>query len=76
MKGVTKLEIKISLAAARVNACLTQDAVAKQLKVSKRTIVNWEKGKSMPALASLQALSLIYNIPVDNIFLPNNTHLK
>lgn len=38
-------EIKISLAAARVNAGLTQSDVAQMLKVGKQTIVNWEKGK-------------------------------
>ena len=35
-------EIQISLAAARVNACMTQDSVAKAMHVSKQTVVNWE----------------------------------
>lgn len=39
-----KKEFKISLAAARVNAGLTQDEVAKRMHVSKTTILNWEKG--------------------------------
>ena len=38
----TKDKLKISLAAARVNAGYTQDDVAREFKVSKRTIVNWE----------------------------------
>ena len=33
---------KISMAAARVNAKLTQSEVAEIMKVSKQTIVNWE----------------------------------
>lgn len=37
-------EFQISLAAARVNAGLTQEDVAKALKVGKQTIVSWEKG--------------------------------
>ena len=61
---------QISLAAARVNAGLTQEAVAKKMKISKNTLVNWEKGKITPSFASLQALSHIYKIPTDNIFLP------
>lgn len=36
-------EIQISLAAARVNAGMTQEKVAKEMHVSKNTIVNWEK---------------------------------
>ena len=37
-------KLQISLAAARVNAGMTQDDVAKKMKVSKNTIVKWEKG--------------------------------
>ena len=38
-------EIQISLAAARVNAGMTQEDVAKKMGISKQTIINWEKGK-------------------------------
>ena len=63
-------ELKISLAAARVNAKLTQDDVAKELKISKKTLCNWENGSVEPSFASLKALSDMYDIPIDNIFLP------
>lgn len=36
-------KLQISLAAARVNAGLTQDDVSKNMKISKNTLVNWEK---------------------------------
>lgn len=36
-------KFQISLAAARVNAGLTQEEVAKAMKVGKQTIVSWEK---------------------------------
>ncbi len=39
-------EIRISLAAARVNAKMTQKQVAEKMGVSKQTIINWEKGVS------------------------------
>lgn len=64
-------ELKISLAAARVNAQMTQTTVAKKMNVSKQTIVNWEKGKIVPGTAQLQFLCNLYGFPVDNIFLPN-----
>ena len=66
-------DIKISLAAARVNANLTQDEVAKKLKVSNKTIGNWEKGIVVPSAATMIALSNIYNIPEDNIILPTKS---
>lgn len=63
-------EIKISLAAARVNAGFTQSEVAAAMKVSKNTIVAWENGKSEPKMAQGRQLSELYGIPLDNIFLP------
>ena len=41
------MTLKISLKAARINAGLTQEAVAAMLKKSKVTIINWEKGKNL-----------------------------
>jgi len=63
-------KLQISLAAARVNAGMTQEDVAARMHVSKNTVINWEKGKVSPAFATLQALSALYRIPIDNIFLP------
>ena len=44
VRNLNREMIQISLAAARVNAGLTQEEVAEKLQVSKKTIVNWEKG--------------------------------
>lgn len=63
-------KIQISLAAARVNAGMTQEDVAREMHVSKNTIVNWEKGKTSLSISELEMLSKIYKIPKDNIFLP------
>lgn len=66
-------KIKISLAAARVNAKLTQEDVALRMKVGKRTIINWEKGVVKPSFADLNMLSQIYGISIDYIFLPDKS---
>ncbi len=63
-------EIRISLAAARVNAGMTQRDVAEKMHVSKQTIINWEKGKIAPGVPQLEMMSRMYKIPKDNIFLP------
>ena len=77
---VTELErkrdmekLKIRLKSARVNAELTQTEVAKSMKVSLQTIVNWEKGRTEPTLRQGRALSRLYGIPLDNIFLPEES---
>lgn len=59
--------LQISLAAARVNANLSQDDVVKALNISKATLVNWEQGKSEPKLTQVQKLSRLYKMPIDNI---------
>lgn len=60
--------IKISLAAARVNAGLTQDEVVKELGIAKNTLVAWEKGTSEPKISQARELSELYHIPLDCIF--------
>ena len=70
-RRITLKKLQISLSAARVNAGLTQEEVSTEMHISKSTLVNWEKGKVAPSFASLQALSNLYKIPIDNIFLPS-----
>lgn len=60
--------IQISLAAARVNANLTQDDVVKELKITKNTLISWEKGISEPKITQARELSKLYNMPLDCIF--------
>ncbi len=63
-------EIQISLAAARVNAGMTQEDVAKIMKVSKNTLVNWEKGRTELKPAEFEMMCNIYGISKNYIFLP------
>ena len=65
-----KETIQITLAAARVNAGMTQEAVAKVMHVSKQTIINWEKGKRIPGIPEIEMMSRLYKIPQEYIFLP------
>lgn len=65
-------KIQITLAAARVNAGFTQEDVAEKFKVTKQTIINWEKGRKELKTAEFNMLSEIYKIPKDNIFLPKD----
>lgn len=60
---------RITLAAARVNAGLTQDNIAEKMKVSKQTIINWEKGRVIPKPAEFEMFCRICNVPKDNIIL-------
>jgi DNA-binding XRE family transcriptional regulator len=70
-------KMKLTLKAARVNVGLTQEEVAKSLKKSKNTIVNYEKGKSSPGIETGKALASLYGVSVDDlIFLPNNCALS
>lgn len=67
--------LRISLAAARVNAKLTQDEAAKALHITKQTLVNWEKGLTQPKIEQAENMSALYNIPYENlIFVPKRTN--
>ena len=66
--------LKITLAAARVNAGFTQKEVADMLDVSNKTICSWDKGKSFPAPRQIDMLCELYGISYDNIiFLPSDS---
>jgi DNA-binding XRE family transcriptional regulator len=69
-KGGYQMEqFHISWAAARVNADLTQDEVAKAMNVTKNTIINWEKYKTEPTISQAQTLCKLYNIPLDMVYM-------
>lgn len=61
------MSIKISIAAARINAGLTQKEVCKTLNLSKTTLVNYEKGRTVPDVIMGQKLADLYKIPIDNL---------
>jgi transcriptional regulator with XRE-family HTH domain len=61
---------QISLAAARVNAKLTQEEVAKNLGISKTTLCNWENGNTEPTISQLRRLGELYKISIDYICIP------
>lgn len=62
--------IKISMAAARINAGLTQKKLADECGVSESTVINWEKGKTHPHIKRLPLLEKAYGIPLDNVKIP------
>ncbi len=68
------MDYKISLRAARINANLSQAEAAKELKVSRDTVSNWESGKTSPNMEKLEAIGRVYGIPYDMLnFLTANT---
>ena len=63
--------LKITLEAARVNAGYTQKDAAKNLRVSNKTVQNWESGRSYPSADKIAEICALYAISYDNInFLP------
>ena len=58
---------RISMAAARLNAGLTQGELAAKLQLSKQTIINWESGHSYPDPAHFLLFCQICNVPPDMI---------
>lgn len=65
---------RISLEAARINAKLTQRQLAEILDISVGTVNNWERGKSEPSLSQLRKISELSGIPMDFIFVPDESN--
>lgn len=57
----------ITLKASRVNAGLTQQHVCKALNISKSSLVNYEKYRTVPDVAVAKRLAELYGTSVDNI---------
>ena len=62
--------IKISFAAARVNAGLTQKQLGEKCGVSESTVINWESGKSVPKISMIPILEEAFGIPIDYVRFP------
>ncbi len=60
-------KLRISLAAARVNANLTQAQVCEALRVSPATLVKWESGERMPTADKAVELATLYGLNLDDI---------
>lgn len=59
---------KITLKAARVNAELTQEEVAKEMKVSLPTIARWENESGEVRMKYALKLCKLYKKNIDDIF--------
>lgn len=64
---------QINLAAVRTNANMNQREWAKALNVEVSTITNWEKGRSEPNASQLRKMSELSGIPMDFIFIPEQS---
>lgn len=61
---------QISIAAARVNAGLTQKELAERLAVSNGSVVAWESGEREIPLRHLKTLADLSGLSINDIFVP------
>ena len=59
--------MRISIKAARTNAGLKQEDMAIALKVSRKTIGSWEKGKSLPTADMIDPICSLLGVKYDDI---------
>jgi len=62
----------ITLKAARVNAGMSQTEAAKQLGISKNTLLNYEKYKTKPNIELSTRIAVLYGLTVDSIIFFKN----
>ena len=59
--------MRVTLKAARINRGLTQEEVAKELNVTKKTVGSWEMGKTMPKIDKIEQLCSLLGCRYDDI---------
>ena len=65
---------KITIRAARVNAGLSQKEAADRLRVSNKTLGNWENGITFPPADKIPEICELYGWSYDNLnFLPTDS---
>lgn len=69
-------QIRISLAAARVNAGFSQKESAKRMGISVKTIQNHESGATIPTWSTAENYASLYNVPIDFIFFGSRSALS
>ena len=63
--------MKVTLKAARVNTQMTQKVAAEAIGVTRATISNWERSKSLPDAMQIKQIEHTYHVAYnDIIFLP------
>lgn len=64
--------MQVSIKAARINARLSQEDVAKALHVTIQTVGNWEAGRTAPRVDQFRQLAEVYGCTISDIVLPEN----
>ena len=67
VKGKEQMMIVNRVRELRTAAGMTQQALAEQVGVTVPTVSKWELGQRMPELEKVFRLSLIFNVPLDQI---------
>lgn len=62
--------IKLTLAAARINAGYSQQEVAEKLGISTASLTNWERGVTKPKEPTILGLASFYGVPRESISVP------
>lgn len=57
----------ITLKAARVNAGLTQKEAAEKLGIALDTLINYEAGRTFPAVPTIQKIESLYHVSYNDI---------
>lgn len=70
------MEISQRIKTERQTAEWTQEQLADKIFVSKRTISNWETGKTVPDIDSVLRLAKIFAVSLDDLLLENSTVVK
>lgn len=70
------MEINQKIKTERQAAEWTQEQLADKIFVSKRTISNWETGKTLPDIESVLRLAKVFQISLNNLLVEDSAVVK
>jgi Predicted transcriptional regulators len=70
------MEISQRIKVERQTAKWTQEDLADKIFVSKRTISNWETGKTVPDIESILLLAKVFHVSLDDLLFENSVVVK
>ena len=68
MKFSYKLMSKLRKQTGKSPEAVTQDLSDDKYRISRNTLVNWEKGKTRPSVTDLERLAKVYNCEIWSFF--------
>ena len=69
-------KLRITIKAARINAGLEQKEAAERIGVTNQTLINWEKGRTVPTIDYAIRMCEVYGVSLNDLIFSGKNPIK